>query len=118
MLVEDDGPIRESLRTILEMENYTVLEAENGRQALEHLNAGQIPSLLFLDLMMPVMDGVEFYNLLRNNPAWNDVTAVIISASGNLKDKLSQLGNPVPPVLKKPLELDAILTAAEKYCQR
>jgi two-component system nitrogen regulation response regulator NtrX len=116
LIVEDDGPIRESLRVILEMEGYSILEAENGHQALEILQSGRIPQLIFLDLMMPIMDGTEFYSLFRKNPAWDSIPTIIISAGGNLKEKIQKLGDPAPPVLKKPLDLDSIIATANKYC--
>jgi CheY-like chemotaxis protein len=116
MIVEDDGPIRESFRMILELEGYGVIEAENGAQALSLLESGNLPALLFLDLMMPVMDGVEFYHLLKSKPEWNAIVAVIISASGNLNEKLAVLGEPTPPSLKKPVELEAIIEITQKHC--
>lgn len=116
MIVEDDGPIRESLRMILEMDGYTVLEAENGQQALGHLQSGQLPNLIFLDLMMPVMDGVQFYQALRKNSEWDFIIAVILSATGNLKEKLASLGEPSPPTLRKPVDLDKIVEITQKFC--
>jgi CheY-like chemotaxis protein len=116
MIVEDDGPIRESLRMILEMDGYEVLEAENGKDALSLLQAGRLPGLIFLDLMMPIMDGVQFYQALRNAPEWDPIIAVILSASGNLKEKIAGMGDPLPPVLKKPVDLDKILEVTQKYC--
>lgn len=101
---------------ILEMEGYAVLEAENGQQALSLLQSGTLPKLIFVDLMMPVMDGVQFYQALRKTSDWDAITAVIISATGNLKEKLASLGEPCPPVLKKPIDLEAIIAVTQKHC--
>ena len=59
LIVEDDAPTREMLRRTLVKDHWEVLEAENGRVALEKLN-GKVPALILLDLMMPEMDGFEF----------------------------------------------------------
>lgn len=98
------------------MDGYKVFEAENGRQALSILESGTLPQLIFLDLMMPVMDGIQFYQELRKNSAWADIVAVILSATGNLQEKLAALGEPAPPTLKKPVDLDVIVEITQKYC--
>src|SRR5829696_9097078 len=59
LIVEDDPSSRRTLRQMLENESFQVVEAENGRVALEHV-ARSRPSLILLDLMMPKMDGFEF----------------------------------------------------------
>ena len=64
LIVEDDAPLRELLRRMLEREGYTVVEAEHGRAALDRLREGA-PGVILLDLMMPVMDGFEFLAELR-----------------------------------------------------
>lgn len=116
MIVEDDGPIRQSLRMILELEGYTVIEAENGTEAIQLLESGNLPSLVFLDLMMPIMDGAQFYQTLKTRPEWRSITPVVISASGKLDDKIAAMGKPTPPFLKKPVELEAIIEITQKYC--
>ena len=64
LIVEDDGPLRELLRRMLEREGYAVVEAEHGRAALDRVREA-VPGAILLDLMMPVMDGFEFLAELR-----------------------------------------------------
>ena len=64
LVVDDDVAVRELVRRMLEQEGYTVVEAENGRAALERLRDGA-PGVILLDLMMPEMDGFEFLTELR-----------------------------------------------------
>ena len=59
LVVDDDASLRELARRILEQEGYAVIEAENGRVALERARE-TLPGLILLDLMMPEMDGFEF----------------------------------------------------------
>ena len=70
LIVEDDGALNEAYKTILESANYTVRTAFNGEEALK-VAAEQKPDLIFLDLRMPVMDGIGFlkeYEPKKNNP--------------------------------------------------
>jgi signal transduction histidine kinase/DNA-binding response OmpR family regulator len=79
-LVVDDKPEnRELLRRALEHEDWQVSEAENGQVALEKL-AEQAPSLILLDLMMPVMDGFEFLRQLRGAETDGHVPVIVLTA--------------------------------------
>ncbi len=79
LLVEDDAPMRQTLRRMLEKEGWAVDEAENGRVALQQLAMGN-PALILLDLMMPEMDGFEFVSELRKREAWRSTPVVVITA--------------------------------------
>jgi CheY-like chemotaxis protein len=68
MVVEDNREIRRSLRDLFMLEGFHVEEACNGREALDRLEAGCLPSMIVLDLMMPVMDGWEFLRRMRARP--------------------------------------------------
>ena len=70
LVVEDDVTLNEAYKTILETAHYTVRTALNGEEALK-IVADHKPNLIFLDLRMPVMDGIEFlkeYQPKKNNP--------------------------------------------------
>ncbi len=79
LLVEDDDETREVFRRILEREGVNLVEAENGRVGLERM-ADMTPALILLDLIMPEMDGFEFVEKLRANPAWQDIPVVVVTA--------------------------------------
>src|SRR5205807_544005 len=72
LVVDDDAGLRQLLRRMLEPEGYAVVEAENGRVALERLRDVS-PSVVLLDLMMPEMDGFEFVAELRRHEAWRAI---------------------------------------------
>ena len=65
LIVEDEANIRELLRLQLEREGYTVLEAENGVEGIKKWKSDK-PDMLLLDVMMPVMDGYQVLNTIRN----------------------------------------------------
>ncbi len=79
LVVEDDASSRELLRRTLEKDGWTIIEASNGRTALDCV-ANQCPSLILLDLMMPEMDGFEFLDELRQHPQWQSIPVIIITA--------------------------------------
>lgn len=79
LLAEDDPDMRELLKRVLEKEKWTVVEANNGREALD-LMAQRRPSLILLDLMMPEVDGMEFLDELQHHPEWSNIPVVVITA--------------------------------------
>src|SRR5262245_56142664 len=81
LIVEDDADLREMMAQILTMEGFDSATATNGREALEYLShSSDIPQLILLDLMMPVMDGWEFQRQRRRDPVLADVPVVVLSA--------------------------------------
>ena len=109
LLVEDDADIREAVSAVLEAEGYTVLTAENGEAALAILERGQ-PCVVLLDLMMPVMSGWEFMNVVKQNRRLDDMPVVVVSAYSERK------AEGVRRVLKKPLDVNKLLDAVAEYC--
>src|SRR5207249_387698 len=80
LVVEDDFDLRDALVPILEYEGHRVVSAANGREALDWLHAMPPPSLILLDLMMPVMNGEEFRAEQLRDPALASIPGVILSA--------------------------------------
>jgi GAF domain-containing protein/CheY-like chemotaxis protein len=100
LIVEDDAPLRELLRRMLEREGYTVVEADNGRAALDRLQKG-VPGVILLDLMMPVMDGFEFLTELRREDAWRHVPVIVLTARDLSVDEREALNGSVARILQK-----------------
>ena len=67
LVVDDEGEIRTSLRGVLSDEGLRVLEAEDGRQALDLVRSEQ-PELVMLDVWMPEVDGIELLRSCRRSP--------------------------------------------------
>ncbi len=78
LIIEDEAGIRESLRDILQTEDYTVLEAKNGKEGLA-LALDTHPDLILLDLMMPEMDGMTTLKNLRADPWGAEARAIILT---------------------------------------
>ena len=100
LVVDDDAGIRQLLRRILEEEGYTVVEAENGRVALECLGE-RVPGAILLDLMMPEMDGFEFLSALHGREAWHQIPVVIVTAKDLTVEDRERLNGSVVRILQK-----------------
>jgi CheY-like chemotaxis protein len=111
LLVEDEDAIRSQLRELLEEEGYLVVEAHNGQEALAAMNDGLEPSMVLLDLMMPVMNGWELLERMRRHKRLAKVPVVVASAvadSGDLPDGVR--------FLRKPFCLSALLDTVQAQC--
>ncbi|HKY36751.1 MAG TPA: response regulator [Polyangiaceae bacterium] len=86
LVVDDDPDVRATFREMLEDMGQTVLEAPNGRAALDFLVADRDVdvSLILLDLQMPVMNGWDFLDLLRHYTRLSAIPVVVISAFASL----------------------------------
>jgi len=79
--VDDDADIREALEELLADSGYSVMTAGNGRQALDLLADEPLPSVILLDMMMPVMDGYEFLEAQRNDQRLASIPVAVLTAS-------------------------------------
>jgi len=100
LMVEDDPATRALTRKILEKEGWTVREAENGKAGLQAV-AESKPSVILLDLMMPVMNGFDFIREMRKNKDWQDIPVVILTAKDLTVEDRQQLKGNVERVLQK-----------------
>lgn len=80
LVVDDDQQMRETLSDLLSLEGYEVACAENGQHGLEVLRGGFKPVVIILDLMMPVMNGLEFRMQQLADPALAEIPVVVLSA--------------------------------------
>jgi CheY-like chemotaxis protein len=103
LLVDDEFSIVEALAEVLQWEGYTVRTAPNGQRALEEL-ARAPASLILLDYMMPVMDGLQALQKIRADPAWQKIPVVLMTAA-TLPDGSAGWD----AMLRKPFEAGALL---------
>jgi two-component system response regulator MprA len=110
MVVDDDDAIREALEDVLGDEGYDVIAASDGQQALEYLSDERRPSVIFLDLWMPVMDGWKLLETLLADPRFNRIPLVVLTAARDQRARELQ----VAEVLTKPVQLDQVLGVLER----
>jgi CheY-like chemotaxis protein len=108
LLVEDDADLREALVGALADERYQVVGVSNGREALESLKTGPRPSLILLDLLMPVMNGWVFCERVRHDPALAKIPIVAMSGAAS-RDPQSPYFIDVEAVVTKPIHMEALL---------
>ena len=115
LIVEDDSDIRDTLVEVLSGEGYPVHAVTQGQEALDYLGASaEMPSLIILDAMMPIMDGYTFRDLQSRNPAIASIPIAFLSADGHLEKRAQQAGLTV--FIKKPVDLSPIFHLASRYC--
>lgn len=100
LVVDDDTLNRDVLRSILEKEGWRVIEAENGAKALQLLHSYH-PELLLLDLMMPQVDGFEVARIVQQNPEWQNIPIIVITAKDITQADRDRLNGYVSSILQK-----------------
>jgi CheY-like chemotaxis protein len=112
LVVEDNEDLRDTLCELLKRQGYQVVQAGQGREALEHLRTAPAPALILLDLMMPVMNGREFRAEQLADPALAAIPTVVLSAL----DEAQQLRDAEGAArhLRKPVDFNQLLQAVRE----
>lgn len=110
LVIEDDGDINLTLESILSEAGYKVVVARNGEDALRELRRIPAPSLMLLDLAMPVMNGWDFIQNVRLDIALSSIPICVISATANI-----QAPSGIAAAFQKPLDLDLLLEAVRLH---
>jgi CheY-like chemotaxis protein len=112
LVVEDEDDLREMMREALELNGYSVVAASEGQRALDELAHIEHLCLVLLDLLMPGMNGWDFFAELRRRPELSHVPVVIqTSAPGHAPAGVTR-------VLQKPVMLDQLLQVVGMYCDK
>ena len=113
MLVEDDPSTRALIQTWLDTEGYGVRTASNGREALTLLQE-EAPSVMVVDLNMPVMDGAELRRQQLRIPSLSSIPFILVSAADDAARIAIELG--IDEVILKPFDADRLLDVVATYC--
>ena len=109
LVVDDDDDLREVVCAVLEDADYDTLGAASGAEALAKLHCLELPSLILLDLMMPVMTGFDVRQRLLAEPALASIPVVVMTASRGFDVRpLAAAG-----VVYKPLDVAGLVAAVE-----
>ena len=101
LVIEDEYDVRENLQEILELEDFDVLAAENGKIGLQ-LAIEHQPDLIICDVMMPELDGYGVISALRKNPSTAQTTFLFLSAKSTDEDRQKGLSLGANDYLTKP----------------
>lgn len=116
LIVDDEAHIRMLLEQTLEDledEGVELLQARNGQEALQMIQAEK-PELVFLDVMMPLMNGVEVCRTVKKELGLSGVFIVLLTAKGQEMDRQKGLEVGADEYMTKPFDPDALLSLAEE----
>ena len=122
LIVEDDTTMREMLSRTLVKEGWKVKEAANGKVALEQISR-EVPGMILLDLLMPVMDGFTFLKELRNEESWRDIPILVITSKDITQQDKQLLEEKVVAIFQKGAYtckelLDQVSSAIKQFIQK
>jgi two-component system nitrogen regulation response regulator NtrX len=115
LIIDDERAIRRALKEILEFEDCTVLEAENGKEGIEIAKSNSL-DLIFCDIKMPVMDGSEVLDALTSEG--NEVPIIMISGHGTVETAVQSIKKGAFDFIEKPLDLNRILVTLRNVKDR
>ena len=114
LVVDDDAIIRDMMIDILDFEGYTVRTARHGLEALEMLR-GDEDYLVFLDLMMPVLNGQEVCTILKAEPELRRRHILVLMSAMDTLAEFPSIIDDVDTTMPKPFSVDDVLGTLEPY---
>jgi len=118
LVAEDDDQISYLLNFMLTREGYTVKVADDGQQAMDAIEAMEMPKLVLLDIMMPHYDGYQLIDHIRNNTNWTDVPIVMLTAKSQEKDIVKALEGGANDYVVKPFQPGELITRLKMLMKR
>lgn len=114
MVVDDSKTIRNVAEKLLHKEGFVVVTAENGFEALPKIVDHQ-PDIIFLDIMMPRLDGYQTCSVLKNSSRFKDTPVVMLSSKDGVFDKAKGRLVGSEQFVTKPFTKDDLLEAIDQY---
>jgi two-component system, chemotaxis family, chemotaxis protein CheY len=112
LVVEDDVDVRTMIEHVLRLEGLPVSLAANGAEALAQLREGAQPRVILLDLMMPVMNGLQFLREQALDPQMAPIPVVLMSGDDSARAEAAALG--AAGFIRKPVELAELIAAVRR----
>jgi len=116
LIVEDNRTNRMVYKGCLAKDGYEILEAENGQEALDIIEA-RLPDAIIMDIMMPVMDGLECTRRLKENPATREIPVIIVSARTDPLEILQGLDAGADEYMTKPIRTTELMVRVRSMCR-
>jgi len=118
-LVEDDKALVQNLKMFLEMNDFTLISAVNGKEGLNKLsNLEQLPDLIVSDILMPEMDGYDLYMKVSENPKWSRIPFIFLSGKAEPDDvKFGKLLG-ADDYITKPFKSKELLTRIQETIKK
>ena len=116
MVIDDSKTIRRTAETLLKKEGCDVVTATDGFEALAKI-ADHQPQIVFVDIMMPRLDGYQTCALIKNNQMFKQTPVIMLSSKDGLFDKARGRMVGSEDYLTKPFTKDQLLQAVEQHCR-
>lgn len=116
LTVDDDEDIRIALSDMLQEEGFETIWAKNGQIALDYLNAlpdKELPDLVLLDFMMPIMNGQDFFLEKQKVPRLAHIPVVMMTANGNLINVMDKVE--APGYMSKPMDIATVIKLVKHF---
>jgi twitching motility two-component system response regulator PilG len=117
MVVDDSQTIRRSAETLLSREGYAVITAEDGYEALAKI-ADHQPEIIFVDIMMPRLDGYQVCALIKANPKYSKTPVIMLSSRDGLFDRARGRIVGSDQYLTKPFTKDELVSAVQAHVKK
>lgn len=117
LVVEDSDDLRENIISLLELNDYEVLFAENGYDGLQ-LAIKEIPDLIIADRMMPIMEGTQMLQEIRNNSVTSNIPLIFLTAKSSTSDIRDGMNYGADDYLTKPFEAPELLKAVKTRLEK
>ena len=117
LFIEDNQDVRENTAEILELENYEVTTAENGKIGVEKA-LQNIPDIIICDIMMPELDGYGVFEALHTNPRTASIPFIYLTAKSEKADMRKGMNIGADDYLTKPFEDSELLDAIESRLKK
>ena len=117
LIVEDDQDLRQTLQMHLELLGYDSILAENGKEAVD-LATSQVPDLILMDLIMPVMDGLQATRLIREHPNTQSTPIIAMTARVTSENKIECLQSGCDGHIAKPFTSKQLASIIEKLLKQ
>ena len=117
LVIEDNEEMRDNIVELLELSNYTVFDAANGKDGVK-LAIKELPQIIICDIMMPGMDGYEVLYLLSQNPATSVIPFIFLTAKTEKSDFRKGMNMGADDYLTKPFEEMELLEAIERRLKK
>lgn len=115
LIIEDELALQQTLKLNLELEGYQTFTCESGGDAIFQINK-HTPDLILLDIMLPVISGIEVYKLLKERQ--NTTPVIFLTAKNNVQDKIEGLKLGADDYITKPFDLEELLLRIHNVLKR
>ena len=118
LIIDDDETIQAILQRILINKfDFTIYRALNGKEGLEVLSQNN-PDFILLDISMPVMNGIEFLQIIRKDDRYKNLPVLIVSANNDRDAITNTIGLGITDYILKPIDINLTITKIEKIIEQ